>query len=106
MSLGEEPEPSKEYTISTICVVVVAAVVEFLLVAVITHKLTEHFVRKKLLESLIQSSDSTPDPCLVEPFFVFIVLPAIAPSAVNKNLCVLLYPVFIACPDRTPGALK
>lgn len=61
---GEEPGPDKEYTISTICVVVVVVVVALLLVAVITHKLTEHFVRKKLLESLSQSSDSTPDSCL------------------------------------------
>ncbi|XP_075896901.1 tumor necrosis factor receptor superfamily member 1A isoform X2 [Nelusetta ayraudi] len=62
-----EPGHCKENTISTICVVVVVFVfvVALLLVAVITHKLTEHFVRKKLLESLSQSSDSTPDPCLV-----------------------------------------
>lgn len=86
-----EPGHCKENTISTICVVVVVFVfvVALLLVAVITHKLTEHFVRKKLLESLSQSSDSTPDPCLVDPFFLLIVLPAFALSAVNKNLCVL-----------------
>lgn len=70
--LGVEPGLCKENTISTICVVVVVFVVALLLVAVITHKLTEHFVRKKLLESLSQSSDSTPDPCSVDPFFVLI----------------------------------
>lgn len=67
--LGVEPGHCKENTISTICVVVVVFVVALLLVAVITHKLTEHFVRKKLLESLSESSDSTPDPCSVDPFF-------------------------------------
>lgn len=87
--LGGEPGHCKEKTISTICVVVVVFVVALLLVAVITHKLTEHFVRKKLLESLSESSDSTPDPCLVDPFFLLIVLPAFALSAVNKNICVL-----------------
>lgn len=71
LSLREEPQCGKEYSISAICAVVGVASVVLLLVAVITHKLTEQCVRKKLLESLSQSSDGSPDSCRVDPLYFF-----------------------------------
>lgn len=76
----EAPCPRKEYLSSVICGVVAVALVSLLLVGIVTYTVTKRSVEKKLLKSLSQPSDASPDSCEVDLFFC---------SSSSPNVCLL-----------------
>lgn len=82
----EAPCPGKEYFFSVICGVVAVALVSLLLVGIVTYTVTKRTVQRKLLKSLSQPSDASPDSCEVDPVFFFLqFFIAKCLSAVNKT---------------------